>query len=908
MKKRLGTQFILTILLTALFLFSGTVSALGFSDIEDSAYRSSIIRVTNLNLMRGMDDGTFGAKELIKRCELATLIVRLLKLEDVPKMQTARYRDVSEEHYACQAIDCVSALGLMNGVGDGLFEPEGYLTGEQAIKVMVKILGYDVFIRQSEGEAWYQPYLAQANSLRLTKNLEVRVGEKVSREWIAGLLDNALDIEVLEEEAIGGTDTGYKRGAALLDSLYLSDGAELTGILEATRRNSITGMYTGLDDEIIISGYRYRIKDGTDVSSLLGCAVRFSATEDDDTAYIQGISAFSTKNTELSLKGRDIVSAQGNSVTYETDDDMETIYIAENAKLVYNGRYYRAYDASQIQALNQNLRFLDNDGDDCYDVVFVSCSEVAEILRVNESEETIQFDTMLEDGTLLLNYRAGKDKILEICNADGEPIDVRELAQEDALVEVTRSKDGNYTRLVLLTETITAALEEMNSDDGMVRVDGQEYPVACGAYSYALNFHNLKAGEIYRFTLNTAGEIVDADDDVEDVNSMYQTGYLYKIDKGGNSLSSQISVKLIQGSRVERTVEGDSTYYLQAIAPQKILNLTLAEKVKIDGVTYKNMSAVYDILEKSFRSDDGRNSVRGVIRYTVNDTGEIDRMELLEQYGSFSSQTLTTKSMIVSGSDSPFAITDRTTVFFVPTSNSDEDVFTKMRFGAGSYNMLAFDMDMEERSAGAVIFINRESINDSSPIGNSTKVKVIQHISKAESDGEIVYRISGYDNGEPFDRKTNSSVDTSVVEQLKSGDIVRFLTDYNGDINKITKIASLPVSRPFEIIGEGSDTELIYGLAYATDAKFLSPSSTQYEQQLKITTDVNGEDQYIYTLQTNDDERPRIYLYSTKRSRYYPAEFEDILSVQRFGAENASKIYLYAQQGKVRVVIIVSDS
>ena len=47
----------------------------------------------------------------------------------------ARFTDVSESHWAYSAIEEMAEKGIINGMGDGTFNPDGQITREQFAKI-----------------------------------------------------------------------------------------------------------------------------------------------------------------------------------------------------------------------------------------------------------------------------------------------------------------------------------------------------------------------------------------------------------------------------------------------------------------------------------------------------------------------------------------------------------------------------------------------------------------------------------------------------------------------------------------------------------------------------------------------------------------------------------------------------
>ena len=61
---------------------------------------------------------------------------------DIISNREAPFSDVSQDSWYAKSVNAMSALGLVNGVGGGCFDPEGTLTQEQLIAVMGRFAAF----------------------------------------------------------------------------------------------------------------------------------------------------------------------------------------------------------------------------------------------------------------------------------------------------------------------------------------------------------------------------------------------------------------------------------------------------------------------------------------------------------------------------------------------------------------------------------------------------------------------------------------------------------------------------------------------------------------------------------------------------------------------------------------------
>lgn len=101
------------------------------------------IRIANsLGLVNGMGDGTFLPKGTTTRQEISTMLYRTLKASKPEYDYSYSYDyafsdDWEISKWAKEAVNYLYGIGVINGVGDNMFDPSGKTTKEEAI-VLVK--------------------------------------------------------------------------------------------------------------------------------------------------------------------------------------------------------------------------------------------------------------------------------------------------------------------------------------------------------------------------------------------------------------------------------------------------------------------------------------------------------------------------------------------------------------------------------------------------------------------------------------------------------------------------------------------------------------------------------------------------------------------------------------------------
>jgi hypothetical protein len=170
-----------------------------FSDVPyDSLYYDATYRLSKLNIMEGYGDGQFQPDAEVTRAEMVKILLSLLHRQD-EKVTTAPeelFTDVNAEHWAYHQIYTAKALGLTDGNGDGTFAPEEVVTMGQAVKFIVSVLGCTPMVDTNDGYPY--GYMKIAVELGLTRGLDTNVDAGIKRGTAAQLVSNALNVPFLE--------------------------------------------------------------------------------------------------------------------------------------------------------------------------------------------------------------------------------------------------------------------------------------------------------------------------------------------------------------------------------------------------------------------------------------------------------------------------------------------------------------------------------------------------------------------------------------------------------------------------------------------------------------------------------------------------------------------------------------
>ncbi len=153
-------------------------SNLSFIDIDQSYAKEAINELVQQGILQGVDETSFNPKGYITRADFTTILVRTLQLPiDSSNTVATEFNDI-QGSVAPYIISAYNA-GIVTGVGTERFNPDGYLTREQAAKLLFLALNHfnpaitldenvdPSFTDSDKISDWAKPYVATATKLGL---------------------------------------------------------------------------------------------------------------------------------------------------------------------------------------------------------------------------------------------------------------------------------------------------------------------------------------------------------------------------------------------------------------------------------------------------------------------------------------------------------------------------------------------------------------------------------------------------------------------------------------------------------------------------------------------------------------------------------------------------------------------
>ena len=153
-------------------------NAADFSDNADIDYSEAVDVMVAAGIIDGVGNNSFDPNGTLTREQAAKLITYMLMGENSNKLgvESSSFNDVAVTRWSAPAIEYCVSLGIIDGAGDGNFYPTGKLTGYAFAKMLLTAIGYDSQLEGFTGAGWTIPVATITMDVGLDDGLETMFG------------------------------------------------------------------------------------------------------------------------------------------------------------------------------------------------------------------------------------------------------------------------------------------------------------------------------------------------------------------------------------------------------------------------------------------------------------------------------------------------------------------------------------------------------------------------------------------------------------------------------------------------------------------------------------------------------------------------------------------------------------
>ena len=161
----------------------------------------------------------------------------------------ATFNDVAKDHWAAPYIEYCVSQGIVGGVGGGNFNPTGNITGTQAAKMLLCILGYNASIQGYVGSDYWETNInvdaAQKGLYAGLTNLDASA--PLTRDQAAQMIWNALNAYEVEYKTtlVAGPDGTLTSKVTVQDKLGIDSKNKITLLEDKYEADTAIGIFAG---------------------------------------------------------------------------------------------------------------------------------------------------------------------------------------------------------------------------------------------------------------------------------------------------------------------------------------------------------------------------------------------------------------------------------------------------------------------------------------------------------------------------------------------------------------------------------------------------------------------------------------------------------------------------------------
>ncbi len=494
----------------------------------------------------------------VTRREMAELLENILGFNVENGSFEEKFSDVSAGEDGYHAIMAMEQLGYIRGYEDGTFRPAQFITGIEAAKILIHVLGYPYKAVLNGG--FPTGYYACASEIGLSKGVKLSDTEPLSWSGMVLLLYNAVDIPLVEITAVGEKDEKYKIDPNVTILTRYKKMQRDKGVVTANDLVGLKGDSACGENQIAIDGMVYTVSDGKE-RGFLGRQVTFVYRLDDDREAHQLVSLVERETNCVRFCLDQFIRTEKNSIYFYNEqlEKEQKITFDIKADFIRNGELAVFSDALFSGGRLGEVEFVCAEGS-VYDTVFIWDYN---IMKVGSIDRDRMILTDAYDASKKLNLN-DEDKIVAIYAEDGSSVVFPYITVSNI---VRYAENSNYVEVHVGGRSVSGEVETVyeDGDDQYVTINGEAYKVNSLKKDM---IKNLKAGDRIKGLLDSSGLLADIT--IQAKNGM-ELMYLIALTTMGGDLEGKVLAKLFDEN-------GAMCVY------------TLADPLRINGKSIKNLT------------------------------------------------------------------------------------------------------------------------------------------------------------------------------------------------------------------------------------------------------------------------------------------------------------------------------
>lgn len=456
--------------------------------------------LSNLGIITANTDMGSDLGQSITRARFAEMLAQILGVSETDAIY---FDDVPTDHWAFGSVNALVDMGIVSRAADRKFNPDDFITYEQAYKMMLCAAGYGEYAEVTGG--YPLGYSKLVGRFDLNENVSGNSGF-VSYDDGISILWNGVTIPTYTVERFGadGAITYRVDDETLLGmyrDLYVGE-----SVLTDYNGGTINGIEAE-KNEVYMDGVRYLVDSAVNPEPFFARATEFlyEKKNETDDAKIVFIEA-DTKNNDVAEITSDSITAFNSgsySIEYYKDASagkISSIPINRGATVIYNGLPY----TGEITKIFDKFA----DGTHRGTVAVVEYPDREDVVLI-ESYRPFVVSLVDSLGNIYNQYNrvdkveTDRAKAVKICDVMGVP-STHSIVAGDALM-VGESMDKSIIRIMVAGFSVSGIVDTVSENGTKIVIDGKEYKAD---HTFAENGGKLEAGEAYSVAVDPYGYII----------------------------------------------------------------------------------------------------------------------------------------------------------------------------------------------------------------------------------------------------------------------------------------------------------------------------------------------------------------------------------------------------------------
>ena len=170
-----------------------------FNDAADIEHTEAVEVMSALGVISGMGNNTFDPKGNVTRAQMAKMItyICLGNVEPTAFLGTTTNLTDINGHWAEAYIKYCYSQGIIAGRGNGIFAPDANVTATEAARMLLVAIGYNADVQVYTGSQWSINVTRDAQISKLYDDVSVTSTEVLNRDKAAQMMYNALNAKTI---------------------------------------------------------------------------------------------------------------------------------------------------------------------------------------------------------------------------------------------------------------------------------------------------------------------------------------------------------------------------------------------------------------------------------------------------------------------------------------------------------------------------------------------------------------------------------------------------------------------------------------------------------------------------------------------------------------------------------------